>query len=304
MRRLGLLIIDDDPTQHEVLGEYLEAAGYAVRHAHDGEAGLAQVAAEPPDGVLLDLEMPRLDGFGVLARLQADPRSRDVPVLMVTSHDQAHLKIKGLELGAEDYVTKPFERSVLLARIRAALRRSRRYRQVTGALAGDLRDLGLATVLQTVELSGRPGRVELPDLDGEVAVHGGRLLHARFGAQTGTAALQRLLWLDRGAFRVEVAPAGQDPPADLGQPLAPALMAALADSDEILRDLASVAPVDAAVEIGTGASARLAALAGRGPWRLGDLVAALDGPLRSAADEVVAALQSGAVRVLPTPGEE
>jgi hypothetical protein len=81
-------------------------------------------------------------------------------------------------------------------------------------------------------------------------------------------------------------------------------MAALADSDEILRDLASVAPVDAAVEIGTGASARLAALAGRGPWRLGDLVAALDGPLRSAADEVVAALQSGAVRVLPTPGEE
>ena len=115
-----VLIIDDDEALAGMLGEYLAAAGFGVHHARDAQAGLARVAAEPFDALVLDVMLPDLDGFEVLRRLRAE---HDVPVLMLTARGEDTDRIVGLELGADDYLPKPFNPRELLARLRAVLRR-------------------------------------------------------------------------------------------------------------------------------------------------------------------------------------
>jgi len=115
-----ILIIDDDEALAAMLGEYLAAAGFAVRHAPDAAAGLARLAAERFDALVLDVMLPDLDGFEVLRRLRA---AHDLPVVMLTARGEDTDRIVGLELGADDYLPKPFNPRELLARLRAVLRR-------------------------------------------------------------------------------------------------------------------------------------------------------------------------------------
>uniref|UniRef100_UPI0020C7265B response regulator n=1 Tax=Sphingomonas bacterium TaxID=1895847 RepID=UPI0020C7265B len=104
-----ILVVDDDPHIRELLVYALEKAGLATREAADGEAALASVAADPPDLVVLDINMPRLDGLEVCRRLRAPSAGgSDMPVLFLSSRDDEIDRILGIELGADDYVTKPF----------------------------------------------------------------------------------------------------------------------------------------------------------------------------------------------------
>ena len=116
-----ILIIEDDESLASMVGEYLQTAGMQVDAAHDAETGLAVLARARPDAVLLDVMLPDLDGFEVCRRIRA---SSDVPVLMLTARGEDTDRIVGLELGADDYLAKPFNPRELLARIRAILRRS------------------------------------------------------------------------------------------------------------------------------------------------------------------------------------
>ena len=100
---------------------YLREDGYRVAKAYDGEAGLAQASATHPDLVILDLMLPKVDGFEVCRSLREESR---VPVIMLTARDAEADKLRGFDLGADDYVTKPFSPPELLARVRAVLRRS------------------------------------------------------------------------------------------------------------------------------------------------------------------------------------
>jgi two-component system alkaline phosphatase synthesis response regulator PhoP len=117
-----LLLIEDEPGLVLTLRDRLTREGYALESCADGESGLERAAREPFDLVLLDVMLPRLNGFDVLRELRK--RGVDSPVIMLTAKGQVVDKVVGLKLGADDYVTKPFEMMELLARIEAKLRRA------------------------------------------------------------------------------------------------------------------------------------------------------------------------------------
>jgi len=115
-----ILIVDDDSALVEMLREYLNAESFTLHHAQNGSEALARIEAKSFDFVILDVMMPGLDGFEVLSRLR---RRSDVPVLMLTARGDDDDRIAGFELGADDYLAKPFNPRELVARIRAILRR-------------------------------------------------------------------------------------------------------------------------------------------------------------------------------------
>jgi two-component system, OmpR family, alkaline phosphatase synthesis response regulator PhoP len=115
-----VLLVDDEPNIIELARMYLEQDGYAVIAANDGQAALDRIAADAPDLVVLDLMLPRIDGWDVCKRVRA---KSDLPIIMLTARDDDIDKIVGLELGADDYMTKPFNPRELVARVKAILRR-------------------------------------------------------------------------------------------------------------------------------------------------------------------------------------
>ena len=116
-----VLVVDDEPMVREVLARYLENEGFAVDVAEDGEQALSVYEAERPDLVLLDLMLPRLDGLEVFRRMRA---LAPTAIIMLTAKGEETDRVVGLELGADDYVTKPFSPREVIARVRAVLRRS------------------------------------------------------------------------------------------------------------------------------------------------------------------------------------
>lgn len=117
-----ILIVDDDPHIRQLLAFALEKAGFATAEAQDGEAALAMAADAPLDLVVLDINMPRMDGLEVCRRLRAEG---DLPILFLSSRDEEIDRILGIELGADDYVVKPFSPREVTARVAAILRRAR-----------------------------------------------------------------------------------------------------------------------------------------------------------------------------------
>ena len=120
-----VLLVEDEPAQREVLSYNLEAEGYRVGMAPDGEQALQMVADELPDLIVLDWMMPLVSGIEVCRRLKVRPETRAVPVIMLSARAEEVDRIRGLETGADDYVVKPYSVMELMARVRAHLRRSR-----------------------------------------------------------------------------------------------------------------------------------------------------------------------------------
>ena len=118
----NVLVVDDDPHIRQLLVFALEKAGLTAREAEDGEAALASVEASPPDLVVLDINMPKLDGLEVCRRLRA---KGDLPILFLSSRDDEIDRVLGIELGGDDYVVKPFSPREVTARVQAILRRVR-----------------------------------------------------------------------------------------------------------------------------------------------------------------------------------
>jgi DNA-binding response OmpR family regulator len=121
MAAAAVLVVDDEPMVRDVLERYLTAEGFSVRMAADGEEALARIGEGLPDLVLLDLMLPKVDGYEVLSRIRDQGST---PVIMLTARGEETDRIVGLDLGADDYVTKPFSPREVVARVRAVLRRS------------------------------------------------------------------------------------------------------------------------------------------------------------------------------------
>jgi DNA-binding response OmpR family regulator len=119
-----ILIIEDETPMRTALADVLEGEGYRALAAADGEVGLRKAVAEKPDLILLDVMMPKLDGFAVCAELRR--LGHATPVLMLTAKGQIEDRVNGLDVGADDYLVKPFSTEELLARVRALLRRTQR----------------------------------------------------------------------------------------------------------------------------------------------------------------------------------
>ena len=120
-----VLVVDDEPKIVQLARDYLEHAGFAVIVAHDGKAALASARSQKPDLVVLDLGLPELDGLDVARTIRHES---NVPIVMLTGRSEESDKLVGLEIGADDYVTKPFSPKELVARVRAVLRRTERPR--------------------------------------------------------------------------------------------------------------------------------------------------------------------------------
>jgi DNA-binding response OmpR family regulator len=122
-----ILLVDDDPRLAGMVSEYLGEAGFRVTIAADGRTGLERLLREPFEALVLDLMLPDMDGLEVCRQVRASAaRTSDIPILMLTARGDAMDRVVGLELGADDYLAKPFEPRELLARLRALLRRRRR----------------------------------------------------------------------------------------------------------------------------------------------------------------------------------
>ncbi|GAB1515352.1 response regulator transcription factor [Actinophytocola sp. KF-1] len=136
MTQSTVLVVDDDLTVRDVVRRYLELAGHRVALADNGEDALAWIAAQEPDLVVLDLMLPGIDGLEVCRRLR---QTSAVPVVMLTALGEEENRIAGLQLGADDYVTKPFSPRELALRVSSVLRRSGGSAPSTDVVDGDLR---------------------------------------------------------------------------------------------------------------------------------------------------------------------
>lgn len=175
MSKRVVLTIDDERDLVELIRYNLEKEGFLVRAAYDGESGLSMALREPPDLVLVDLMLPGIDGLEVCRRLRADNRTSSIPLIMLTAKSGESDRVVGLELGADDYVSKPFSPRELTARIRALLRRTTAVQEPArelrrGALSVDLDRYEVRCGDEPVELTAtefrllhflasRPGRV-------------------------------------------------------------------------------------------------------------------------------------------------
>ncbi len=119
-----ILIVDDNPDIRNILDLLLKSKGYATLQADSGQAALDVVAKQPPGLILLDIVMPDMDGYQVARQLRDSPATKRIPIIMISGRNEDIDEVLGLELGADDYIRKPFEPMLVLARVKAVLRRS------------------------------------------------------------------------------------------------------------------------------------------------------------------------------------
>ncbi|MFA5515976.1 MAG: response regulator [Desulfuromonadales bacterium] len=301
MTGYSLLIVDDDATTHEILGEYLGLSGYAVRHAQNGKEALEMLRAEAPDAVLLDIQMPEMDGFQLMEKLRRESSLATLPVVFLTSLGLPHLKVKGLELGAEDYITKPFHKAEILARIKTVLRRTGRFQRLSATLSGQLADIGLPELLQTLAIGRKTATVDFPEMNGEISLTRGAIAAVRQGAHTGEDAFSRLFYLGRGGFGVRFEELAAPAPEGRTLGIQSSLMEAARIADEVRRLLEAFPTDNPLIEPGAGSPENFD-LARYLPALLEDLLVALPGNLQDNAELLIDALKNQVIVAVAAAG--
>lgn len=150
-----ILVVDDDRNISEVIKLYLKKEGYEVSLAHDGQAGIDEFNREAPALIVLDIMMPRLDGWEVLKQIR---KTSSVPVIMLSAKGETFDKVLGLELGADDYITKPFDPKEFIARVKAVTRRANHMEEESSVI--EYEDLNINISNYTVSYKGET--VEMP----------------------------------------------------------------------------------------------------------------------------------------------
>lgn len=184
-------IIEDERDVAELIRHALARDGFVVRLYSDGLLGLAGVEKDPPSVVILDLMLPRLDGFEICKRIRSNPKIAETPILMLTARSEDIDQVAGLEVGADDYMSKPFSPRVLMARVKSVMRRGTQSREKSEFMKvgnieldtgrHEVRSGGVAVQLTATEfkilhfLMSRPGRVRgrleiVEEVSGDVAV--------------------------------------------------------------------------------------------------------------------------------------
>ncbi len=155
MAKLKVLVVDDEEDLQELLRYNLEKEGYSVSCVSSGEEALASVRKSVPDIIVLDLMLPGMDGFDVCRALKKEQKSARIPIVMLTAKGEDTDIVAGLELGADDYVTKPFSPRVLIARLRMVLRRKRKDDAPSAAETIEIRNLTIDPQRHRVSIKGR-----------------------------------------------------------------------------------------------------------------------------------------------------
>ena len=214
MAKKQLLLVDADPRSVRVLEVSLKKAGYSVTTATDGQDALRKIDFSTPDLVLSDTRLPRLDGYELVRQMKQKPETAGIPAVFLTSQKSIEDKIRGLELGVEDYLTKPIFVRELIARVNLLLAKRTHERLANNVTtsartrwSGSLEDMGVVDLLQTFEVSRKSGVARIVDDDhreARVYFREGKVVDAELGRLRGEEAVYRLLIWNTGTFEVEL----------------------------------------------------------------------------------------------------
>jgi CheY-like chemotaxis protein len=206
----SLLLVDGDARSLRVLEVSLKKAGFNVTTAVNGKDALEKVQTARPDLIISDTDMPEMDGFTFCKQLKADPDCAEIPFIFLTDQLSIERKIQGLELGVEDYLTKPIYIKEIITRVRLLLQKHQRAsiearRDQRTRFAGRLADMGVVDLIQTIEVSRKSGLIHFHADDGrhaELYFRDGKVIDAEAGALQGEDAVYRLLTWSDGEFEV------------------------------------------------------------------------------------------------------
>ncbi|HWP48369.1 MAG TPA: response regulator [Candidatus Limnocylindrales bacterium] len=209
-----ILIVEDEPGMIELLTVALEDEGYEVFIASNGVEGLEQIEKKDPDLVISDVMMPDMNGFDFCQQLRNNPRTASIPFIFLTAKKDVSDRVKGLNAGADDYISKPFHIVEVVARIRSLLQRSERVKVAqrtstaetekdVAAIKGNLQEVGIGELFQTfVVLTKKTGRLVVTSgqRKGEIYFQDGNVIHAIVDRRKGEEAVYRLLTWKSGQF--------------------------------------------------------------------------------------------------------
>ena len=207
--REQVLLVDPDPVSASLIEMRLANAGFGVIVHRDGTSALEAAEKCPPAIVLSEVAVPRMDGFTLLLRLRKMEGTEDVPFLFVSERTDRSATVRGLELGADDFLAKPVDLELLAAKVKGLVRKAQRTRPSKAQLpgvSGDLAELELVELLQVLAATGRTVRISLEqsgETVGEMSLEQGRIVHAVNDEMEGVAAFNALLTLTEGRFTVE-----------------------------------------------------------------------------------------------------
>ncbi len=209
MTKQQLLLVDAEPKSLRVMEVSLRKAGFTVTTAENGQDALAKCAIQAPDLILSDTRMPVMDGFELCRRLKEDPRFQATPFIFLTGEKGLEFKVKGLELGVEDYLTKPIYIKEIVTRVKILLQKRDKERlgrkDQRARFAGNLADMGLVDLVQTLEMGRKTGVLRVRDEGRTAAIwfREGRILDAELGGLGGEPAFYRLLNWQEGDFTID-----------------------------------------------------------------------------------------------------
>ncbi|MFT3914422.1 MAG: response regulator [Anaeromyxobacteraceae bacterium] len=213
MAKQHLLLVDSDPKSLRVMEVSLKKAGFSVTTAVNGKDALEKASISPPDLILSDTKMPEMDGFELCRRLKEDDRYRGTPFIFLTGQKSVEYKVKGLELGVEDYLTKPIYIKEIVTRVKILLQKREKERlekkDLKASFSGNLSDMGVVDLVQTLEMGKKSGALHVKNKTGAEAVcyfREGRVVDAELGKVGGDQAFYRLLNWQDGEFAIEFKP--------------------------------------------------------------------------------------------------
>jgi CheY-like chemotaxis protein len=252
MAKQHLLLVEGDSKSLRVMEVSLKKAGFSVTTAADGKDALQKIQISPPDLVLSDTRLNELDGFELCRRLKADERLRHIPFVFLTSQKAVEFKVRGLEMGGEDYLTKPIYIKEIVTRARMILQKAEKERferrETRGGFSGSLSDLGVVDLVQTFEVGRKTGLIRLDgERSGTIYFRDGRVIDAELGRLAGENAFYRMLNTFEGDFEVQFVPV--DRPERIEVSTQGLLLEGMRRLDEWGRMLEQLPPLETVFEI-------------------------------------------------------
>ncbi|WP_164018652.1 response regulator [Pyxidicoccus trucidator] len=253
MAKQHLLLVDGDAKSLRVMEVSLKKAGFSVTTAIHGKDALEKVQISPPDLVLADTKMPEMDGFELCKALKSDERFKFIPYVFLTNQKSVEFKVRGLELGGDDYLTKPIYIKEIVTRVKMILQKAEKERiekreTTKGGFAGSLADMGVVDLVQTFEIGRKTGLINIQgERTGTVYFKDGRVVDAELGRLKGENAFYRMLNTFEGQFEVQFS--ALDRPERIEISTQGLLMEGMRRLDEWGRMLEQLPPLETVFEI-------------------------------------------------------
>lgn len=248
MARQNLLLVDGDARNLRVLEVSLRKAGFSITSAESAEQGLQYLEHSEPDLIISDTQLRGGDGFEFCRAVKHNPRWASIPFIFLTSATELEDKVRGLELGVEDYLTKPIYVKEVMTRVKMLLQRKQQERigrkDARTKFSGQLADMAIVDLLQTIEISRKSGSIEFETDLGNAMVwfRDGRVIDAQMGRLHAAAAVYRLLGINEGTFEVEFRTINRIPVIE--ETTQTLLMEGMRRVDEWVRLLEGLPPLD------------------------------------------------------------